>query len=133
MTILDKIVATKRSEIEQAVAARPIAELRAQLADAPPVCTASVSRPLPEIAESYHHFSAAELQEVKALIVKEALANGRLTTRGSPEVRAPLHAVHDWVASRINSGTSPATEEPKSGPTRPSTTPARPACRWSWP
>jgi alpha-ketoglutarate-dependent taurine dioxygenase len=25
----------------------------------------------------------------------------------------PLHAVHDWVASRINSGTSPATEEQK--------------------
>jgi indole-3-glycerol phosphate synthase len=37
MTILDKIVATKRSEIEQAKAGRPVAELRAQLADAPPV------------------------------------------------------------------------------------------------
>jgi indole-3-glycerol phosphate synthase len=37
MTILDKIVATKRSEIEQAKAGRPVAELRAQLADALPV------------------------------------------------------------------------------------------------
>lgn len=37
MTILDKIVATKRLEIEQAKAGRPIAELRARLADAPPV------------------------------------------------------------------------------------------------
>ena len=36
-TILDKIVATKRSEIEQAKLARPPAELRAQLADAPAV------------------------------------------------------------------------------------------------
>ena len=36
-TILDKIVATKRSEIERAKAALPESELRAQLADAPPV------------------------------------------------------------------------------------------------
>ncbi len=36
-TILDKIVATKRTEIEQAKAARPERELRARLADAPPV------------------------------------------------------------------------------------------------
>jgi indole-3-glycerol phosphate synthase len=37
MTILDKIVATKRMEIEQAKAARPEPELRARLRDAPPV------------------------------------------------------------------------------------------------
>ena len=37
MTILDKIVATKRSEIERAKAARPEVELRARLADAPPM------------------------------------------------------------------------------------------------
>ena len=37
MTILDKIVATKRTEIERAKAARPETELRARLADAPPV------------------------------------------------------------------------------------------------
>jgi indole-3-glycerol phosphate synthase len=36
-TILDKIVATKRSDIERARAAVPIAELRAALKDAPPV------------------------------------------------------------------------------------------------
>jgi indole-3-glycerol phosphate synthase len=36
-TILDKIVATKRSEIDRARAAVPESELRAQLADAPPV------------------------------------------------------------------------------------------------
>jgi indole-3-glycerol phosphate synthase len=36
-TILDKIVATKRTEIEQAKAARPERELRARLADAPAV------------------------------------------------------------------------------------------------
>jgi indole-3-glycerol phosphate synthase len=36
-TILDKIVATKRMEIEQAKSARPVAELRAGLKDAPPV------------------------------------------------------------------------------------------------
>jgi indole-3-glycerol phosphate synthase len=36
-TILDKIVATKRSEIERAKAAVPDAELRSRLADAPPV------------------------------------------------------------------------------------------------
>jgi indole-3-glycerol phosphate synthase len=36
-TILDKIVATKRAEIDAAKAARTEAELRAQLADAPPV------------------------------------------------------------------------------------------------
>jgi indole-3-glycerol phosphate synthase len=36
-TILDKIVATKRIEIERAKAAMPEAELRARLADAPPV------------------------------------------------------------------------------------------------
>jgi indole-3-glycerol phosphate synthase len=36
-TILDKIVATKRSEIERAQAARPESELRARLADAPPI------------------------------------------------------------------------------------------------
>jgi indole-3-glycerol phosphate synthase len=36
-TILDKIVATKRTEIEQAKAARPVEELRAAIADAPPV------------------------------------------------------------------------------------------------
>jgi indole-3-glycerol phosphate synthase len=37
MTILDKIVATKRFEIERAKAARPELEIRARLADAPPV------------------------------------------------------------------------------------------------
>jgi indole-3-glycerol phosphate synthase len=37
MTILDKIVATKRAEIERAKATRTEVELRAQLADAPPV------------------------------------------------------------------------------------------------
>jgi indole-3-glycerol phosphate synthase len=37
MTILDKIVATKRAEIERAKSAWPGAELRARLADAPPV------------------------------------------------------------------------------------------------
>lgn len=36
-TILDKIVTTKREEIARAQAARPAAELRAALADAPPV------------------------------------------------------------------------------------------------
>ena len=36
-TILDKIVATKRLEIERARAATPEAEVKAQLADAPPV------------------------------------------------------------------------------------------------
>src|SRR5262245_48884077 len=36
-TILDKIVATKRSEIEQARAAVPESVLRARLGDAPPV------------------------------------------------------------------------------------------------
>jgi indole-3-glycerol phosphate synthase len=36
-TILDKIVATKRTEIERARGAVPIAELRAKLKDAPPV------------------------------------------------------------------------------------------------
>jgi indole-3-glycerol phosphate synthase len=36
-TILDKIVATKRHEVDRAKAQRPLAELRAQLADAPPV------------------------------------------------------------------------------------------------
>lgn len=36
-TILDKIVAKKREEIAQARSARPEAELRAELADAPPV------------------------------------------------------------------------------------------------
>jgi len=36
-TILDQIVATKRGEIERAKAAAPLAELRARLADAPPV------------------------------------------------------------------------------------------------
>ena len=36
-TILDQIVATKRTEIERAKAATPEAELRARLADAPPV------------------------------------------------------------------------------------------------
>ena len=36
-TILDKIVATKRVEIERAKAAVPESELRARLADAPPV------------------------------------------------------------------------------------------------
>ena len=36
-TILDKIVATKRGEIERAKAALPLSELRAHLADAPPV------------------------------------------------------------------------------------------------
>jgi indole-3-glycerol phosphate synthase len=36
-TILDMIVATKRKEVEQAKAARPAAELRAGLKDAPPV------------------------------------------------------------------------------------------------
>ena len=36
-TILDKIVATKRGEIERAKAALPERELTAQLADAPPV------------------------------------------------------------------------------------------------
>ena len=35
--VLDRIVATKRIEIEQARAARPLAELKRQLADAPPV------------------------------------------------------------------------------------------------
>ena len=37
MTILDKIVATKRIEIERAKTARPEKDLRARLADAPPV------------------------------------------------------------------------------------------------
>src|SRR3990172_2150594 len=36
-TVLDKIVATKRAEIERAKSAIPEAELRARLADAPPV------------------------------------------------------------------------------------------------
>jgi indole-3-glycerol phosphate synthase len=36
-TILDKIVATKRQEIDQARAQRPLAEIRAALKDAPPV------------------------------------------------------------------------------------------------
>ena len=36
-TILDKIVATKRSEIERAKSAAPESELRARLADAPSV------------------------------------------------------------------------------------------------
>ena len=36
-TILDKIVAAKRTEIERAKSAQPAAELRAQLADAPPL------------------------------------------------------------------------------------------------
>src|SRR4029079_17565034 len=36
-TILDKIVATKRGEIERAQTALPLRELRARLADAPPV------------------------------------------------------------------------------------------------
>lgn len=36
-TILDQIVATKRGEIERAKAEAPLAELRARLADAPPV------------------------------------------------------------------------------------------------
>ena len=36
-TILDKIVATKRQEVERAKIDRPVAELRARLADAPPV------------------------------------------------------------------------------------------------
>ena len=36
-TILDQIVATKRAEIERAKAQAPLAELRARLADAPPV------------------------------------------------------------------------------------------------
>src|SRR3954464_5928799 len=36
-TILDKIVATKRSEIERAKAAVPEAEVKARIADAPPV------------------------------------------------------------------------------------------------
>ena len=35
--VLDRIVATKRIEIEQARAARPLAELRRELSDAPPV------------------------------------------------------------------------------------------------
>jgi indole-3-glycerol phosphate synthase len=37
MTILEKIVATKRQEIERAQAAMPLGELRARLTDAPPV------------------------------------------------------------------------------------------------
>ncbi len=37
MTILDKIVATKRREIAQAKASRPESALRAELAAAPPV------------------------------------------------------------------------------------------------
>jgi indole-3-glycerol phosphate synthase len=37
LTILDKIVATKRLEIERAMSARPLAALRAAVADAPPV------------------------------------------------------------------------------------------------
>jgi indole-3-glycerol phosphate synthase len=37
MTILDKIVATKRTEIQRAKAARPFERLRAEVADAPPV------------------------------------------------------------------------------------------------
>jgi indole-3-glycerol phosphate synthase len=37
MTILDKIVATKRAEVEQAKSARPETEMRARLAGAPPV------------------------------------------------------------------------------------------------
>jgi indole-3-glycerol phosphate synthase len=37
MNILEKIMATKREELAAAKAARPLAELRAQLSDAPPV------------------------------------------------------------------------------------------------
>jgi indole-3-glycerol phosphate synthase len=36
-TILDKIVATKRQDVDRAKAQQPLSELRAQLADAPPV------------------------------------------------------------------------------------------------
>ncbi len=55
MTILDKIVATKRTEIERAKAARPETELRARLADAPPVrdffAALAVEGPIKLIAE----------------------------------------------------------------------------------
>lgn len=54
-TILDKIVATKRTEIERAKAAMPEAELRARLADAPPLrnffTPLSASGPIKLIAE----------------------------------------------------------------------------------
>lgn len=54
-TVLDKIVATKRMEIERARAVVPESELRAQLADAPPVCNfftpLAASGPIKLIAE----------------------------------------------------------------------------------
>jgi indole-3-glycerol phosphate synthase len=54
-TILDKIVATKRQEVDRAKTQRPLSELRAQLADAPPVreffATLSAPGPIKLIAE----------------------------------------------------------------------------------
>jgi len=54
-TILDKIVETKRVEIERAKAARPLEELRARLPDAPPVrdffAALSAAGPIKLIAE----------------------------------------------------------------------------------
>jgi indole-3-glycerol phosphate synthase len=54
-TILDKIVATKRSEIERDKAARPERELRAQLGDAPPArdffAALAIEGPIKLIAE----------------------------------------------------------------------------------
>lgn len=55
MTILDKIVATKRTEIERAKAAQPKKELRARAADAPPVrdffAALAVEGPIKLVAE----------------------------------------------------------------------------------
>jgi indole-3-glycerol phosphate synthase len=55
MTILDQIIVTKRAEIERAKAARPETELRARLADAPPVrdffAALAVGGPIKLIAE----------------------------------------------------------------------------------
>ena len=55
VTILDKIVATKRVEIERAKAARPDQELRARLGDAPQVrdffAALAVEGPIKLIAE----------------------------------------------------------------------------------
>jgi indole-3-glycerol phosphate synthase len=54
-TILDQIVATKRTEIERAKSAVPLAELKARLADAPPVrdffAPLAAGKPIKLIAE----------------------------------------------------------------------------------